>query len=268
MGTADIDHLLEQGRAAFPELAITDERLLPLVKQRLAEAEHPLAPDEIYLACACALRDPAAITAFEKRYFGVIAPVLSRMSLSRDQIAEVEQLLRVRLFVAEAGELPRVVSYAGDGQLGGLVRVAALRAGLNLLRDAGKLERDDAGFEDLPITADTPELSQLKAQHRAAFKAAFEDAIETLESRDRSLLQLSIVKGHGIDRIAAIYAIHRATAARWLQAARDNLTKQVHKLLAARLNTPVDELGDLLPLVESRLELSLERLLRSRVSQS
>nr|MBA2543146.1 transcriptional regulator [Deltaproteobacteria bacterium] len=160
-----------------------------------------------------------------------------------------------------------VVSYAGDGQLGGLVRVAAVRAGLNVLRDAGKLDHD--AVEDLPLlSADTPELSQLKAQHRAAFKAAFEDAIGGLESRDRSLLQLSIVKGHGIDRIAAIYAVHRATAARWLATARENLTRAVHQRLGKRLDVPAGELGELLSLVESKLELSLERLLRSRATQA
>lgn len=266
---SQIDRVIEHGRAQFPELAIAEDRLRPLVKQRLAAADQPdaLAADEIYLACACALRDPAAIALFEKRYFGVIAPALSRMTLTRDQIAEVEQQLRIRLLVAEGDQPPRLVGYAGEGQLGGLVRVAALRIGLNLLRDAGKLDHDDGGFEDLAVSGDTPEASQLKAQHRAAFKAAFEDAIGALESRDRSMLQLSIVKGASIDRIAAIYAVHRATAARWLQTARDNLTKIVHRRLGERLNLPADELGDLLPLVESKLELSLDRLLRSRVTQ-
>lgn len=64
-----------------------------------------------------------------------------------------------------------------------------------------------------------------------------------------------------------VHGSHRATAARWLQTARGNLTKIVHRRLGERLNLPADELGDLLPLVESRLELSLDRLLRSRVSQ-
>jgi RNA polymerase sigma-70 factor, ECF subfamily len=268
MEMSQVERVIEEGRAAFPGLSIADDRIRPLVKRRLELADQldVVAADEVYLACACALREPAAITAFERRYFGVIAPALSRMSLARDQITEVEQTLRVRLFVAEGNELPRVVTYAGDGQLGGLVRVAAVRAGLNVLRDSGKLETGDDGLEDLPQSADTPELSQLKAQHRAAFKAAFEDAIGSLEPRDRSLLQLSIVKGRGIDQIAAIYAVHRATAARWLTGARENLTRAVHQRLGERLAVPIHELGDLLPLVESKLELSLERLLRSRVT--
>lgn len=265
---AEVDRLIERGRLALPDLALAVDRLRPLVARRLAheDALASLAADEIYLACACAIPDSAAIVAFERRYFGVIPPALARMSLGRDQIAEVEQILRLRLFVAEPDDLPRVVTYAGNGQLGGLVRVAAVRAALNLLRDAGRLELDSDGIEDLPLAADDPELARLKAQHRVAFKAAFEDAIAALEPRDRSLLNLSIVKGHGIDRVAAIYGIHRATAARWLATARAHLTRAIHRLLGERLGLSAAELDDLLPLVESRLELSLERLLRSRTT--
>lgn len=72
------------------------------------------------------------------------------------------------------------------------------------------------------------------------------------------------MKGLGIDRIAAIYGVHRATAARWVTAARANLTQAIHKILATELGVAQSGVDDLLPLVESQLELSLERLLRTR----
>jgi hypothetical protein len=46
--------------------------------------------------------------------------------------------------------------------------------------------------------------------------------------------------------------------------ARDNLSRAVHRILAARLGTQGADVDNLLPLVESQIELSLERLLRSR----
>jgi RNA polymerase sigma-70 factor (ECF subfamily) len=192
----------------------------------------------------------------------VIAPALAKMALSRDEIRDIEQTLRVRLFVAEAGETPRVVAYAGQGQLGALVRVAAVRAGLNVLRETGRLARDADGLEDVPVAADDPELARLKAQHRVAFKQAFEDAVAQLEARDRSLLQLALVKNASIDKVAVVYGVHRATAARWIAQARANLTRTVQKLLAERLGIAARDLENLLPLVESQLELSLSRLLR------
>jgi len=276
--TAAVDTILAAGKAALPAIHAPAGELARLIATRLEGEDNPsaLAPDELYLAAACALGDRAALAAFEQRYFGVIPAALSRLSLSRDEISEVTQQLRIRLFVAEGGDTPRVVSYAGQGQLGGLVRVAAVRAGLNLLRDRGRLGAATGGapgsdgddLEDVPISSDNPELARLKAQHRTAFKAAFEQAINSLEPRERSLLGLAIVKGLGIDRIGAIYGVHRATAARWVTSARANLTRALHKILATQLGVEKSGVDDLLPLVESQLELSLERLLRSRVESS
>lgn len=262
-----VERILQAGRAAHPEVTAPASLLGPLVRARLADEEQPdhLAADEIYLACACATSDAAAIAAFERRYFGAIPAALSRLSLGRDEITEIEQILRVRLFVADGGDLPRVVSYAGQGQLGGLLRVAAIRAGLNLLRERGRLDHDASdGLEDVPVAADDPELARLKAQHRTAFKAAFERAVASLEPRERSLLNLALVKDLGIDKIGAIYGVHRATAARWIANARQSLVRGVHKVLGETIGARGSDLENLLPLVESQLELSLERLLRSR----
>jgi len=260
------EQIYQAGRTAHPELVVSRDAMLPLIRDRIIGEDTPdtLAADEIYLACACALADPTAIATFERRYFPAIGAALSRLALGRDEVAEIEQQLRIRLFVADADGIARVVTYAGQGQLGGLVRVAALRSGLNVLRDRGRIEANSDDLEDIPITRDDPALAQLKAQHRVAFKAAFEEAIATLEPRERSLLDLALVRGVGIDKIGTIYGIHRATAARWIAQARDNLTRAVHRVLGAKLGVPKAELGDLLPLVESQLELSLERLLRTR----
>jgi len=264
----DIADIIARGRAQYPQVTASTDALAPLVRQRLDGEECPdeLDVEEVFLACACALGDRTAIAAFERRYFDVIPAALSRLSLGRDEIAEVQQTLRMRLFVAdpEHGTVPRVVSYAGHGRLGGLLRVAAVRAGLNLLRDRGRLDANAGdGLEDVPIAADNPELAKLKAQQRTAFKAAFEDAVASLTSRDRSLLDLAIVKRTGIDKLAAIYGVHRATAARWVTSARDNLTRAVHRILGERLGVRGGELENLLPLVESQVELSLERLLKT-----
>lgn len=261
---AEVERVLREGRAAWPDLVVDTPAMELLVQDRLEGEDAPqdLAADEIFLACACALGAPAALASFEGRYFTVIPAVLSRLSLGRNDITEIEQLLRIRLFVTDAGGMPRVVGYAGRGQLGGLVRVAALRAGLNLVRDRGRLDGDE--LEDVAIANDDPALASLKAQHRGAFKTAFEEAIVALPPRQRSLLGLAIVKGLGIDRIGAIYGVHRATAARWVVQAREELARGVRRLLGRRLAVSETELGDLVPLVASQLELSLERILNSR----
>lgn len=263
--TTTVDAIVAAGRAAHPGFTASAGAIAQLVRRRLEDDDHPhdVVGEEIYLACACALGDNAAIAAFERRYFGVIPAALSRLSLGRDEIAEVAQILRVRLFVADPkrDQPPRVVTYAGRGQLGGLLRVAAIRAGLNLLRDQGRIAVGADGLEDIPTASDDPELARLKQNHRTAFKAAFEQAIAALAPRELALLDLAVVKRVGIDKIGAIYGVHRATAARWVASARDELTRSLHRILGVRLAVHEAEFEQLLPLVESQLELSLERLL-------
>ena len=263
MPTPEVARILRDGHAAWPELSVS-HAIHDLIQDRIeGEAElDTLAADENFLAGACALGDRAAVESFERRYFSVIPAVLSRLSLGRDEISEIQQVLRIRLFVAETGCVARVVAYAGRGQLGGLVRVAALRAGLNILRDRDRLDGDS--FEDIAVADDDPTLALLKVQHRASFKAAFEEAIGSLPPRQRTLLGLTIVKRLGIDRIGVIYGVHRATAARWVVQARDDLARSVRRVLGRRLGVPEAEVGDVVPLVASQLELSLERILASK----
>ena len=263
MSTAEVARILQSGRAAWPEIPVPHP-IHDLIQERIEGEDEPqnLAADEIFLACACALGERAALDAFERRYFAVIPAVLSRLSLGRDEIDEIQQRLRLRLFVAEPGCVARVVGYAGRGQLGGLVRVAALRAGLNLLRDRDRIVSDS--LEDIAIAEDDPALTSLKVQHRATFKAAFEEAIGGLTPRQRSLLRLTVVTGLGIDRIGAIYGVHRATAARWIVQARNDLARSVHRVLGRLLGVPQADVADLVPLDASQLELSFERILASR----
>jgi RNA polymerase sigma-70 factor (ECF subfamily) len=90
---------------------------------------------------------------------------------------------------------------------------------------------------------------------------AIRAALEALEDRPRSLLRWSLVKGWSIDRIAELYEVHRATAARWLSAARDALGEQIRKEVAARLSIPLDEVDSIVRLVQSQIDVSLLRIL-------
>src|SRR5258705_486928 len=122
-----------------------------------------------------------------------------------------------------AADIDRIVE-KGRGAVGVGADLAVVRAWIARRLDG---EPDPA--------ADDPALARLKAESRAAFKQAFVDAVAALDPRERSLLNLALVKGVGIDKVAVVYGIHRATAARWIAQARDNLTRAVHALLRRRL---------------------------------
>jgi len=213
-------------------------------------------PGELYLAVACSLGDAAAIRAFEARYFTCIASVVRRLRLPDDDAREVEQTLRQRLFVGGI-EAAGVLDYAGGGRLGGLIQVAAMRIGLNLQRGRHRLADEPAP----DVAGAGVENVYAKAEYRERVKQAIEDAAAELAPRDRTLLRLHLVKRSSIDDIAALYRVHRATAARWIQAAREALvaTTRSNFLPATQLEAH-DEAG-LASFGESQLTLSLSRIL-------
>lgn len=215
---------------------------------------------ELALAAAVAAGDPAAIREFDTRYMVPVRSQLRAMNLNAADIADIEQSLRIKLLVGEDGAPARIVGYAGQGKLGGLVRVAAVREALTLLRRKQTTTSED-WLEELSSPDDDPELVQLKARHRVEFKAAFEEAVRRLSPREHTLLRLHLVRQHSIDHIGAVYGVHRATAARWIDAAKRSLRSETSKILAERFELRGPELERVVALIESRIELSIDRLL-------
>jgi RNA polymerase sigma-70 factor (ECF subfamily) len=108
---------------------------------------------------------------------------------------------------------------------------------------------------------DDPELAYMKATYRAAFKAAFQEALESLQGRERTLLKQQIVDGLGIDELGALYDVHRATAARWVAAAREKLLVRTRRTFMLRARISSDECESIMRMVRSQLDVSLHRRL-------
>jgi RNA polymerase sigma-70 factor (ECF subfamily) len=82
-----------------------------------------------------------------------------------------------------------------------------------------------------------------------------------LPSTDRGILRLHLLERLNIDEIAALHDVHRATAARWLTRIRHHIGEHTREALRARLRLDASELDSLLRAVDSRLDLSLSRIL-------
>ncbi|MEM9461696.1 MAG: transcriptional regulator, partial [Myxococcota bacterium] len=65
----------------------------------------------------------------------------------------------------------------------------------------------------------------------------------------------------GIDRIGAIYGVHRATAARWIARARAQLLEGTRAEFAARTSVSAEHCDSLFALMRSQLDVSLPGLL-------
>jgi len=259
--------LLATARAAWPGIEIPEDAFKALLMAHTtgpsARPLEGLPAADLWLALACARGDAQALRELEARTFPGARSALGRMGLSADAVAEVLQILRERLLVAEAGTAPRILGVAAHGDLPGVIRVAAVRAALNLRRKDHRVDLGDARLLHELCPDDDPELAALKGEHRAAFKAALEDALGSLTAQERNVLRMNLLHGLSIDAIGSTYQVHRATAARWLATVREKLDRETRRLLRERRGLTDPEVNSLIRLVESRIEVSFRRVLGS-----
>ncbi|MDX2088015.1 MAG: hypothetical protein SFX73_09200 [Kofleriaceae bacterium] len=222
----------------------------------LSEPEHHV---ELALASALAQGEPEALRIFERDLIPEITTALRRLRLSDAAVDEVAQALRVDLLV---GPPPRIADYAGRGSLVGWLRVTATRRAFRMLRGTRHEDAlDDMLLDQLPAAATDPAHAHLRARYTRELKRAVGEAFAGLELRQRNLLRQHILDQLGIDELAALYRVHRATCARWLADARGDLGRATRKQLGAALGLGMSELESLLRFLDSDIELSVSRLL-------
>jgi RNA polymerase sigma-70 factor (ECF subfamily) len=256
-----VDELFRSGLEDWPDFDCREEELRDYLRARVQDEGESLDGGELRLAWACATGLSEAVQVFEDRYLRKARLALKRLQLREEERDEVLSKVRERLLLSKPGEQARLLQYAGLGTLEGLVVVSCTREALSLLRKR----------KDLHLTENSPRLVDskdpqgvlLKAELTKEMRASFEVAVGSLTPRQRNLLRLSLVDKLSIDEIGLMHRVHRATAARWLAEARDQLTDRSREAVLSALEIDSDELAGVIELVESQLSLSLPRLLQS-----
>jgi len=270
MGTEREDALRAlhaHGRESWPEVELDATTFATRAGHRLGD--RPLGgvrADELYLAIACAVRIERAILAFEKHYLSGLAAGLLRRGQDWAAAAEIVQAVRVRFLVGDTGRGPMIAEYNGRGSLAAWLRVAASRIAMTVHRK----RRRETDVDDVVIVAKScgPDLGLLGLQLGNELEAAFRSAFAALAPRERNLLRYQIVDQLGVDRIAVLHGVHRATAARWSVHAREALIEGVRGELKHRLRLDGVELDIMFRQLVSQLELSLRWLLTpSRIAE-
>jgi RNA polymerase sigma-70 factor (ECF subfamily) len=272
---ADLDRrlwaIVAEGRAAWPQLALDARAVVEFIARQvtpdLAEAAlDGLRPADLYLACACAWQLPGAIATFDRDYMREVDIALSRMRIGPPRLHDIKQLVRQRLFVGggTAGQptsVGKIAEYGGRGDLRRWVRSVAVRTCLNDLRKGKRevLVDDDQLIAQNAIAPDDPEIDYMKRTYSSEFRAAFGEALAQLGAREQTLLRYHHVDGLNIDEIGAIYRIHRVTAFRWLEKAKELLVRSTLETLRGRLKLPPGELASVLRMIRSQIHLSLVR---------
>lgn len=264
---AAIDTVIAVGRAAYPAIVAT-EGLRTLIAQHAdtTVAAGDARAADLYLAMACACGDAAAIAYLDATLRSIIKPALARLGAAVSDDDEIVQRVRVALFTSTSERKAGIAGYSGRGELRSYIRAVAAKLALK------RLEREELPSPDddsdtlalLPSDGDTPELRLLKERYRGDLREAFAAAIASLEPRDRTLLRQHYVDALSLDALAALHGVHRATCARWIASARDDIMSNLRRGLRAALGIEPREIESAIELVRSQLDLSLSRHLRSR----
>lgn len=270
--SAELAALLEGRRAeaftAHGDVGVAPDEWVDALAARLGtyrdalEGLSAIRAADVLLVCGCLRGDRVALDRFDAMLRGEVRAAAATTRSAADQADSVLQDLRAHLLAGKDG--PALAQYGAKGALQGFLRISAVRELINV----HERHRREAPVEQLELAeaggAIDPELQQFKLRYRDDFAACFREALSGLTPRERSLLRLSAFEKLSIDKIGALFDVHRATAARWLEGIKTRLAERTEELLAARLGVGESEVISVIRLVRSEVDVSLQRMLASK----
>jgi RNA polymerase sigma-70 factor (ECF subfamily) len=261
---AEVQALLAQARAAWPDVALADESFARHLAERLpadVAVEAALATvhaSDLYLACACLQGDERAQRTFDETFMPQISSHLRRAGVPPAIDDEVKQAVRARLFIGPADMGPRIAAYSGRGPLGAWLRVTATREALKLRAwDRGSAAPTDAFV--LPGAAADPDLEYLKTHYADDLRQAFESTLAALEARESAVLRFYYLDAMSAQAIAAMYGVSSRTIQRWVIETRAKILAETQRRLAERLGLAATEVATLVGMLQSQLDISILR---------
>lgn len=252
--------------ARFGAMSDLDANYAAFVAARVAEesTDEPVTLDslfleDLYLSCQCSVGSSEAITILESTYFRSLDSLRSRSGVGLDR-GDFWQHMSERLLV---GSPPKIATYRGRGPLGRWLRVSVTRALIDLGRARGQREivDDQDLVGNMADLVDGPEMALIKSQHNTDIRSLFQESIGGLTPRQRNLFRLRYIRGLSMDEIARIHGLHRVSASRALSTARAALRQKLREGLRESGLEPSAALEETLALIDSQIDLSLERLL-------
>jgi RNA polymerase sigma-70 factor, ECF subfamily len=265
---SQLNTLVDGGNSAWPTLLLTPPALVAFIAHGVArdvdataaDMLHNLRAGDLHLATACAAGDPLALQIFEQVMSTEINIALARMRVTGAKLQDVKQLVLQRLFVGPQGGTGKIIEYGGRGDLRRWVRSVAVRTCLNEMRKHKReVPMEDQLIANHALPGEDPRLAYMKQTYAAEFKSSFAVALGKVTAREQTLLRYHHVDGLNIDEIGAIYRVHRVTAFRWLEKAKEQLVTATLVDLKDRLDISPDELNSVLRMIRSQVQLSLVR---------
>lgn len=258
-----VEDYIATARAAYPSIVVDAARFASEVERR-GTSVASLKGLDLYLAIACSDGSEPALLAVRKLLVAEVEFAASKTTATREQLADVVGALSHQVFVDEPERPAALRAYSGRGDLKSYLRVIAMRELVRVVnRGRKEISPSDDDFLDRIVPPSDPELSMLRVRYAGDVDRALKIALAMIDERERALLRYAFVDGLTVDAVGKLYNVHRATAARWIAAARDSLGARIREQLAAHLQIPVGDVDSIVRLVQSRIDVSIERVLEA-----
>lgn len=248
---------------AFPTVKLPPERFALWLGAHVQPTAPPLEGlsalrvADLYLVCASDEGDAFATAALAEQVRRLSQEICLRGRAAVDP-DDLFLAVQERLFVRRSEGPSRLSTYAGQAPLETWLRAVCVRTLATLGRTAGReVTLEDRAQELLVGGGGDPEIAILRSKYEDQFKAAFREALQGLEPKDRNLLRLQLFEKLTLDELARVHGVHRATVARWLSRIRDVLLGRTRERLAQVLGLGPREVESLLGMLGSRLDVSL-----------
>jgi RNA polymerase sigma-70 factor (ECF subfamily) len=248
---------LKKAVQSMPAFELGPSEVEGAVKRLREHAVNPAtaAWQDLLLAQAALNAVPGAWDFLRRTYSLRIGNVFRRVSKGSSD-SDVEGHFWASLGAATQGDTPLLSRYAGKGALGPWLVVTATRMAQKAReRNKEDVTGDAQLFERVAVMED--ELKGFRDRHRPDFAAAVKAAFSGLSPKERNLLRHHYLDGVETPGLGKLYGVHRATALRWLDDARESFVQAFRDELGKRLKVPRLEVDSIARLFRSQLDMSL-----------
>lgn len=252
--------VLAASREAWPGVSVPEDEFVAYVTERLVpdvsldDALRTLCIADLWLACAIARGDAAAVKAFDAQ-LAHVGEAIAHLDGGSALVADVTAAVRER--VLGTGGNGKIADFRGRGDLRGWLRVIAVREALQILRAR---KREAPMPEVVPENLEEHSVA-LTPEEQRVYREGFSVALATLTPRERNLLRQQFVYGATIDELGALYGVHRATAARWLAQIRETLLRRTRRHVADAMRLSGTDLDSAMGRIAGHLDYSLRHTL-------
>jgi RNA polymerase sigma-70 factor len=229
--------VFQQGKTVWNGVTLEYEEFMAHV-QKLGHADVPSHAVELYLTAACRLGRRSALEALDEQFVEQLRVKVRNLVGEPWMVDDVLQEVRSRLLAGPCGKL---AFYRGTGPLAGWMRAIALNIAKDHLRDRTSRRRLQAALH-FQLRADASEMGvpndditprTLGRERYQACSEAMRKAFESLSPDKRKLLHDHFLRQRSIDVLGAVYLVNRATVARRINRAADDVRRSARRFLAA-----------------------------------